>query len=389
MDNKDMLKSISKENTHKLQKDLEDELKIKKEDEQKKLDLGDRNTTLEVIERLFKSSKLTGWIKSKNYQLYNQKNLYIIINMSGKDDLISSKKDVVLKNGEIYIQNKHYLAIKKEYSEKVFMCAFKVVEEFFNTIPTLYKIYISIYTTEEEKDEQICVLSMEANKDQYNAIKDKSTNIIEKVDFFQANYSYDTKTYDFKEIEPVATPVGEASLEKTMATKVNANTSFYGNTVISTNSESISLKNDIIQHNNSKISTETKISSLSGSMMLNKSQLNINDFSPAKSDFEQSIEIFFTKSGFKIISEEKIGNNKIIKAKKSLDEKIYLINVLDSNDTVKEENLKTLFFKSIKENIEKTIFISSGAFALDSVNYANVNSIEIFDKEKLNKLVSQ
>ncbi|MBC7473142.1 MAG: hypothetical protein H7263_02535, partial [Candidatus Sericytochromatia bacterium] len=204
MDNKDMLKNISKENSHKLQKDLEDELKIKKEDEQKKLDLGDRTTTLEVIERLFKSSKLTGWIKSKNYQLYNQKNLSIIINMSGKDDLINSKKDVILKNGEIYTQNKHYLSIKKEYSEKVFMCSYKVVEEFFNTIPSLYKIYISIYTTEEEKDEQLCVLSMEVNKDQYNSIKDRTSGIIEKVDFFQANYSYDTKTYDFKEIEPVS-----------------------------------------------------------------------------------------------------------------------------------------------------------------------------------------
>ncbi|MBC7475109.1 MAG: restriction endonuclease, partial [Candidatus Sericytochromatia bacterium] len=174
-----------------------------------------------------------------------------------------------------------------------------------------------------------------------------------------------------------------------MATKVNSNTSFYGNTVISTNSESTNLKNEITPHNNSKIGTETKISSLSGSMMLNKSQLNINELLPIKSEFDKIVEIFLTKSGFKIISEEKIEHNKIIKAKKSLDEKVYLINVLDSNDIVKEENLKTLFFKSIKENIEKTIFISNGAFALDSVNYANVNSIEIFDKEKLNKLVTQ
>jgi hypothetical protein len=75
---------------------LEDELRQKKEKELKKLEAGDLNTINEVLERIFKSSKLVALIKNRNYKLYNTKNISITANLSGKDELIDSKKEIVL-----------------------------------------------------------------------------------------------------------------------------------------------------------------------------------------------------------------------------------------------------------------------------------------------------
>lgn len=393
MDNKDKLEKINdKTGSLALQKSLEEELKQKKEEELKKLEAGDRNAINEVIERLFKSSKLGGWVKSKSYQLYNTKTISLIINLSGKEELVNTKKEIVLKSGEVYTQNKHYIAVKKEYSEKVFISGVKIVEELFNTLPLLYKIYISLYLTEEESDKQDCVLSFEVNKDQFRASKNIQ-NSIEKVDSFSAIYDYDSKNYVFKEIEPVKTPMGEASLEKTMSMKANADTTFFGGSVVNSNSEPVSMKNEYLSDDNSKISSDTKISNLNGSMMLNKTQLGldqlINDDRnfEDKSEFDLTTDKFLSISGFKVISEESIDNLKIIKALKTPEEKIYLIAVNKENKIIKEDDLKSLFFKSIKDNIEKSVFITESSYALDSVTYAGVNGIELYDKEKINKLI--
>ena len=49
--------------------------------ELKKLESGDVRTINEVIERIFKSSKLAALVKTRNYKLYNPKNISLIINL--------------------------------------------------------------------------------------------------------------------------------------------------------------------------------------------------------------------------------------------------------------------------------------------------------------------
>lgn len=392
IDNKDKINKINdKASTLALQKSLEDELRVKKEEETKKLEAGNISTINEVIERLFRSSKLGGWVKSKTYNLYNPKTLSLIVNLSGKDELVNSKKEIVLKSGEIYTQNKHYIAVKKEYSEKVFVSALKIIEELFNSLPTLYNMYLSIYLTEEESDKQFCVLSLQANRDQFRALKE-SNNPVEKIETFSPIYNYDSKNYEFKEIEPIKTPSGEISLEKTMSMKASTNTTFLGNTVISNDSEPINIKSDYLTPDNSKISSDTKISDLNGSIILDKSQLGIDRIiypsdDTNKTAFDLLVDKFFINSNFKIISEETINNLKLIKVLHSDIQKPYLIAVSQENKIIKEDDLKSLFFKAIKDNIDKSVFITNSSFALDSVTYASVNGIELYDQEKLNKIV--
>lgn len=397
LDNKEKFKSINQENTHELKRSLEDELKKKKEEELKKLESGDTKTINEVIERLFKSSKLGGWVKSQNYKLYNPKNISLVVNLSGKEELVNTKKEITLKSGEVYTQNKHYIAVKKEYSEKVFMSAYKIIEEIFTAIPTIYKVYLSLYLTEEESEKQYCVLSFVANRDQFRAISTKNNSVMEKIDSFSPTYDYDAKNYDFKEIEPISTPSGEVSLEKTMAMKASSNTTFFGGTVINPNQEVVSLKNEYTAPDNSKVSSDTKISSLSGSLSLDRTQLGLEEIFNVKEPeqviesedkSESEIDKFLRISGFKTISEENDNNLKIIKAVKSSEHKNYLIAINSENKIIKEDDLKSLFFKAIKDNIEKTVYITNGSFALDSVTYANVNNIELFDIEKINKLIN-
>jgi hypothetical protein len=394
LDNKDKINSITKENSHELKRSLEDELREKKEKELKKLESGDVRTINEVIERIFKSSKLAALVKTRNYKLYNPKNISLIINLSGKEDLVDSKKEIVLKSGEVYTQNKHYVAIKKEYSEKVFMSAYKIIEEVFNSIPTIYKIYISLYLTEEESDKQICVLSFEVNRDQFRTVQNTNQNFKEKLDVFTPIYDYDMRNYTLSEIQPISTSSGEISLEKTMSMKANSDTTFYGGTVIN-KGESVNLKNESINIDNSTISSNTKISSLnSSSIMLDKTQLGLDKIikesekkNEEESDFDSSIIKFFKNSGLVNINEENVSSSfKIVKSLKSAEKKQYLVGINYEDKVIKEDDLKSLFFKAIKDNIEKTIFITNSSFALDAVTYANVNSIEIFDKEKMDKI---
>jgi hypothetical protein len=394
-ENKERLQRISLENDHELKRKLEEEVREKREEELKKLEAGDKNTIIEVLDRLFKSSKLAGWVKSQTFHLHNNKTISIIVHISGQEDLVNSKKQITLKTGEVFTQNKHYLAIKKEYSEKVFQCAYKVVEESLTNIPTLYKIYISEYINEEEKDKPICVLSMEVNKDQYRAVKDKNTNVIEKLDFFKAKYNYDTRNYDFQEIEPVETPAGETSLEKTMATKASANTSFYGTAIIDKDSDPINLKKEQVGIENKNINSNTKISSLSGSMMLDKSTLNIESLQlPSEKteetvDFDHLVKKLLEQSEFKVLDQSPSDNGEVSILAISSTRETYLIQVSKNDLSIKEDHIKELVNKVKNKNVDHGMYISNGGFALDSVQYAVINNIELFDKEKLNKLLTK
>jgi hypothetical protein len=386
--NKAKIRKIGVEDNPTLKYELERELKLKKEEELKKLQSGDKETIMEVIDRLFKSSKLAGLIKSKNFNLYNQKTIAFIVNLTPKEELVDDKKEITLKNGEVYTQNKHYLAVNKEYGEKVFLSSFKVVEEVFNAIPTIYKMYISVYETVDSL--QKCIVSFEVNRDQYNAIGHKN-NIMDKLDFFQAKHNYDQKNYIFNEVEPVNTPSGEISLEKTMATKAASNTSFYGTMAVS-DSSIINLKNEsVINDNNLKATAQTKISDLNGSIMLNKTMLDIPsldtfDNNEDLSDFEIQIVRFFEKYDYQFIKEEVDDLNTYKYVKKN--DSTILVGIYDDYEVVKDEFLKKLYHKMIKENIEKGIFITSSSFSLDCVTYASVNQIEIYDFDKIKKLVS-
>ncbi len=391
-ENKAKLESLSKENAHELKKSLEEELKKKKEEELKKLESGDKETISFVFERLFKSSKLAGWVKSQTFNLHNSKSISVIVHLSGKEELVSTQKEIKLKTGEVYTQNKHYLAVKKEYSEKVFLCAYKVVEEAFTNIPTLYKMYISEYITEEESDNPMCVLSMEVNKDQYRTIKEKNlNNAIDIISYFNANFNYDNKNHIFQEVEPIKTPAGETSLEKTMATKVSSNTSFYGSTIVDPDASAVNIKNDYSNFDNSTLSSDTKISSLKGSIMLDKTMVNIPDEvqkEPDKTEFEQLTDQFLAKSKLKIIRENTLADGeRSILAINPDTQKTFLINISKNEELVKEESLKTIVNLMLNENIENGIFITNGAFALDCVSFATKNNIELFDREKINKIV--
>jgi hypothetical protein len=410
-ENKEKLDRISSENTLELKKSLEEEVRQKREEELKRLEAGDKATITEVLDRLFKSSRLAGWVKSKTFNLHNSKSISIIVYVSGREELVNTQKEITLKTGEVYKQNKHYLAVKKEYSEKVFQCAYKILEEAFTNIPTLYKIYISEYIsiTDDEKDNPVCVLSMEANKDQFRSVMDKnSNNPLERISMFNAKYNYDGKNYDFQEVDPVETPAGETSLEKTMATKASANTSFYGSTIVDPASGPISMKKEAIQPDNTNLGSETKIANLSGgSIHLDKSALNLEELffpveKPPEEDFEivmnktmnvtdnfdVLVQTFMTQKEFKIISEEATDNDEVSILAIGPTKETYIINISKSVTNTREENLKALVSKIISKNVMHGIYITNGAFGLDSVQYAAINSIELYDKEKLSKTVN-
>jgi len=389
-----------KETELKLQ--IEEEIKKKKEELLKKLKVGDKTVLLELLEQIFKSTKLISWVKSKNFSLHRDNSISIIVNLFEKEAIVETEKEIVLKSGQIHKQIKHELVIKKEYSDKVFTLAYRIIDEVFQNIPTLYKIYISEYIPQNETS--ICILSLEANKDQYRVIKEKvnsSSNFMTIINHFNPKFNFDAKNYDFKEIEPINTPSGELSLEKTMSLKASTSTVLYGNTILSSNGETIDIKSNE-NTINSKIDTNTKISDLNGSMMLDRSIL-FNDFNdidrePEKEllikggEFDLLIENFILKSGLKIIKKEFLKSDEVslvtIGNSPLLEDKI-LIHYSREEGIVKIDNLRILFNKMKNENIEKAIFITNGAFSLDSVAYASERKIKLFDKEKISKSINE
>lgn len=389
-ENKDKLKKISQDNVIKISDHLDEELKKKKDEETKKLEDGNLDTIREVIERTLKSSKIVGFIKDQKYNLNDNSKISFLINLSEKDDMVQAQKEITLKNGEILTQNKHYLVIKKEYADKVFLCAYKIIEEVYNTIPTMFRIWVNIHTRDEnEEDKNICVLSLEATRDDYKSVKNKNIPVIQKIDSFNAKYKYDAKNYDLFEIEPLEMPKNIFSLEKTMATKVTSNTSFFGNTVIESNKNRSALPNTLASEASStpKIDTTTKIESIKNSFV-KMTQQDLGNIITNQDENISDIDKILNKYEFNLIKKEELNTNIFEITACDTNNTNVLINYSKIENIVKEDKLKELFFKAIKQNINKYIYISAGSFSLDAVNYASVNGIEILDSEKLNKILS-
>jgi len=60
---------------------------------------------------------------------------------------------------------------------------------------------------------------------------------------------------------------------------------------------------------------------------------------------------------------------------------------VDKSKTIKEQNIRFLLGKMISEAIDKGIFITYSNFALDAFEFASKNNIELFDNEKINKVI--
>lgn len=375
-ENKDKLKKISQDNVIRISDNLDEELKKKKDEENKKLEDGNLDTIREVVERTLKSSKIVGFIKDQKYNLHDNTKISFLINLSEKDDMVQAQKEITLKNGEILTQNKHYLVIKKEYSDKVFLCAYKIIEEIYNNMPTMFRIWINIHIRDEnEEDKSICVLSLEVTRDDYKSVKNKNIPVMQKIDSFNAKYKYDAKNYDLFEIEPLEVPKNVLSLEKTMATKVSPNTAFFGNTIIDADG------------NQSKIDNTTKIENIKNSS-LNMTQQDLGNIISKHTENISDIDKILNKYEFSLLKKEEIATNIVEIVACDKNNANILINYSKIENIVKEDKLKELFFKAIKQNINKYIYISYGSFSLDAVNYASVNGIEILDGEKLNKILS-
>jgi hypothetical protein len=388
-ENNQKLAKIVNDNSHQLKATLEEEIKKKKDLELQKLKSGDINVINDVIERIFKSSKFVAWVKDKSYNVSNQgKNIYLSLVLYESEEIVSKTKEVILKDGQVYTQNKHELSIRKEYSEKIFNCAYKTIEEIFNNIPTAYKIFIEEYTIVENQYRKL-VFTVLANRDQYNTVKDKNNLIIEKLDYFKPKYVFDKKNFTFDEIEKEDLPL-DFSFQKTMSLKVDKNTTFYGNSA-NINNQTINLKNldnDQIINN---ISSNTKISDLaSGSIILDKTIiLNQKKVDIEKNDNnnENSIKGILNKLKYLVLEEEILSNGDRSFKVQDENKNILLINFNDDeNKIIKEKNIRYLLAKMISESIEKGIFITYSSFSLDAFEFASKNNIELFDNEKLKKM---
>lgn len=377
-ENKDKISNISKEDYVSLKEDLEVELKVKKEKELKELEKGDLSVIKEVIERLFKSSKLTSFVKSKNFILYDKSKVSITITLSDQEDIIDSEKQITLKNGDLYTQKKHYLAIKKEYSEKTFICAYKTIEEIYNSIPTIFRIYLNIKLSkkDDETETEVYVLSLDLTRDDYNSVKDQKLDFTQKIDTFKNKYNFDIRLYELFEIEPLEMDAKIFSLEKSMNTKVSQNTTFIGSSTVDSNIE------EKVIDSNTKIS-DVKNFSL---MMNNNILLNKNESGNLE---KEEIAGFLNKKDLNLVKSDVLQNEIIEIIAVNKDNKEILINYSKNTNIIREEELKEMFFKAIKKNISIYMFLSKGSFSLSAVNYADVNNIEIFDTEKINKILSK
>ncbi|MEK7433417.1 MAG: hypothetical protein AABZ74_09820 [Cyanobacteriota bacterium] len=377
-ENKDKISNISKQDYVSLKEDLEVELKIKKEKELKELEKGDLSVIKEVIDRIFKSSKLAGFIKTQNFILYDKSKVSITINLADQEDIIDSEKQITLKNGEVYTQKKHFLAIKKEYSEKTFICAYKAIEEIYNSIPTIFRIYLNIkLSKKDETDEKnIYVLSLDITKDDYNSVKNKKLEHIQKIDTFKNKYNYDLKLYELFEIEPLEMDEKIFSLEKSMNSKVSQSTVFIGSSTIDDNE-----KEKIVDSN-------TKISDLKNFSLMMNNNIIVKENNSINLEKDE-ITLFLNKKDFNLVRSEILENEIVEIVAIDKNNKEILINYSKNSNIIKEEELKEMFFKAIKKNISIYMFLSKGSFSLSAVNYADVNNIEIFDTEKINKILSK
>lgn len=323
IDNKEKLKKINSTESELLKNELETKLLKKKEEEQVRLLAGDATLLLEIIDRIFKSSKVSALVKDKDFKLLELSTLFFNIKLHPMEELVSTTKEITLKNGEVYRQNKHLITVKKEYAEKVFLSSYKVIEEVFSNIPTINNISVNTYL-EEESSIYKCVLSVTCDRDSFE--KSKSKNLYnEKLDVMLIDYKYDFKDHSFEEVSPI-------EFDSTLPNSIKPN-------------ENIDLK-------------DKSFSKLVEQFLESK---NIKNYLIDNS--KDNLSLFICNEPQKII-----------------------VAISDDSSIIHEEDLKFVYHRLIKDEFEKVIFLSNGSFSLDAVTYASVNKIDIIDKSKLEKM---
>lgn len=329
IDNKEKLKKINDTDSELLKNEFETKLLKKKEEEQIRLQSGDVTLLLEIIDRVFKSSKIAGLVKDKDFKLLELSTLFFNIKLHPMEDLVSTTKEITLKNGDVYRQNKHLITVKKEYAEKVFLSSYKVLEEVFSNIPTINNISINTYL--EEDSNYKCVLTVTCDRASFENSKSKN-NYNEKLDLMLTDYKYDFKEHIFEEVSLI-------EFDSTIPNKVQRK-------------DNINLKKD---------------------------NITIKDDS-----FSKLVEQFLASKNIKnyLIDNSK-DNLSLLLCNEP--EKI-IVAVSDDSSVIHEEDLKFVYHRLIKDEFEKVIFLSNGSYSLDSVTYASVNKMDIIDKSKLEKM---
>jgi hypothetical protein len=169
---------------------------ILEEKKARKIEDWDSNRILEYLNQLLDGHKFSIWIKSREINISNDFSIDLIINFMEMNELISPVQEITLKDGKKYTQNKHELAMKKEYSEKVFLCPNNLIEELFEKILELQQISIKIYFPDNK-----CILKVKANREQFLLLKNSKTEyILDRLKFFNLNNDFDSKNFEFKEI---------------------------------------------------------------------------------------------------------------------------------------------------------------------------------------------
>lgn len=324
IDNKEKLKKINSTESEALKSELETKLLKKKEEEKVKLQAGDTKLLLEIIDRIFKSSKVIALVKDKDFKLLDLSAIFFNIKVNPIDELVSTTKEITLKNGEVYKQNKHIITVKKEYADKIFLSAYKVLEEVFTNVPTINNISVNTYMEEQDSSYK-CVLTVTCDRDTFEKAKLKNL-YNEKLDIMIVDYKYDFKEHSFEEVNPI---------------------------------------------------DFSSISSIDIPITLSKT---LGDDS-----FGSLVEQFLDKNQIKNYMVENIKEGLTLFSTSTPEKTIVAVST--DSSVITEEELKIIYHKLIKEEFEKAFFLSNGSFSLDSVTYANVNKIEIIDKSKLEKIL--
>jgi hypothetical protein len=169
---------------------------ILEEKKSRKIEEWDSKKILEYLNQLLDGQKFSIWVKSREIKISNDFSIDFIINFMEMTEFISPTQEITLKNGKKYTQNKHELAMKKEYSEKVFLCPNNLIEELFEKIIKLQQVNIKIYFSGNYP-----VLEVKANREQFMLLKNSKTeNILDRLKFFNLYYDFDSKNFEFKNI---------------------------------------------------------------------------------------------------------------------------------------------------------------------------------------------
>lgn len=168
---------------------------IAEEKKDKKIEQWDKDIIIDFLQHKLENNQSTFWIKNKKITVENDFNISLIIVFADKNSLISPTQEIILKDNKKYQQNKHELAIKKEYSEKIFFYTTNIIEEVFEKIIKLEKVVLQAFVPDIHNS----ILEVSINREMFNKLKlAKTKNNFEKLKFLEAKYNFDSKTFDFK-----------------------------------------------------------------------------------------------------------------------------------------------------------------------------------------------